>query len=133
MIRATIQARMTALGMTQSDLARRAGTLPGSVNRYLRGNRDISTDMLQRLLSVLALGIVDKPANTGTATVCGKSVESPRKDVNDNVNSRHETTDDSCAGTEGHRKNDSGDVPEKNAVSCGPCNAAGGGAGATAR
>jgi transcriptional regulator with XRE-family HTH domain len=133
MIREAIKSRMTALGMTQSDLARRAGTLPGSVNRYLRGKRDISTDMLQRLLSVLALGIVDKPGKSAAAKVCGKSSESTCTNVNADVNSRHETTDDSCAGTEGHRKNDSGDVPEKNAVSCGPCDAAGSGAGATAR
>lgn len=55
MLRPLISARLTALGLSQSELARRAGVQRSNINAYLAGKRMLGLAEAEKVLSTLGL------------------------------------------------------------------------------
>lgn len=53
----TIIDRRKALGMTQADLARATGILPGDINHYESGRKPVGLNVLNRLASAVGLEV----------------------------------------------------------------------------
>lgn len=65
-IRTVVAGRIAELGMSQSDLAKRADCTQGCISAFLGGLREIRTDKLARIMAALGLEMrprwpVDEP------------------------------------------------------------------------
>jgi transcriptional regulator with XRE-family HTH domain len=57
LVRDAIRAALAEQGITQLELARRAGMGPVHVSRFLRGRRDVTTRVANRMLAALGLEV----------------------------------------------------------------------------
>jgi transcriptional regulator with XRE-family HTH domain len=60
-LRVAIQEGIWKRGVQQVDLGRRAGLSEAQVSRFLRGERGLSLESIDRLLDVLELEVVIRP------------------------------------------------------------------------
>ena len=60
-LRVAVQEAMWKRGIQQAELARQAELSEGQVSRFLRGERGLSLESIDRLLDVLGLEIVIRP------------------------------------------------------------------------
>ncbi len=59
-IRRLAKRRLIRLELSENAAAKRAGIPTSTVNRYLSGQRDLTSERLSRLLNVLGLVIVER-------------------------------------------------------------------------
>jgi transcriptional regulator with XRE-family HTH domain len=64
-LRATVQEAMWDRDIQQVELARGAGMTEGAISRFLRGERFLSPEAIDRVLDVLGLEIVIRPRERG--------------------------------------------------------------------
>jgi transcriptional regulator with XRE-family HTH domain len=60
-LRSTVQAATWELGIEQAELARRAALSESAISRFLRGERFLSPEAIDRVLAVLGMEVVIRP------------------------------------------------------------------------
>ena len=64
-LRVAIQEAIWKQGFQQAELARRVGLSPAQVSRFLKGERGLSLESIDRLMEALGLEIVIQPGTRG--------------------------------------------------------------------
>ncbi len=60
-LRVAIQEAIWKQGFQQAELARRVGLSPAQVSRFLKGERGLSLESIDRLMEALGLEVVIRP------------------------------------------------------------------------
>lgn len=60
-LRVTVQEAMWKRGVPQAELARQTGLSEGQISRFLKGERGLSLESIDKLMDALGLEIVIRP------------------------------------------------------------------------